>query len=976
MNEKQKNMSHPDDESTARKLNKVAEQTQASSQFAAELEEKLRSAHRPKSGWFTKLSPALGWMAVMVVLALVLSWSIKSLVPVPQPSGNGTPNGFICPVTQPNGSLPPGTQASETTSDTNLYGNGELWTVLKPDGKVYLFPENRRSDGLFEMVWPWYLGAEGQLTIEGKRLDGQTEPLQFVLAEPFKNFQGSTLIFSTPGCWEITGHLGQATLSFVTEILLDSGIPTPTAITTPNIVSNGTPTAIVEGGYDWRQTKLYLAVPLPASPAEVNVAVLKDEQPATMDTALALASQFGIQGDIFQIPGNSADSIAYLVSDGRQRLYVETSLKYDYYTDYGAFTYMNGDKNITEDKAAPIIDEFLKSHGLNFEYKLDNPHMSPGMMYVLPVSPEGLPVYRDYNIPARLEFIIDANGQVIRVTSYQVDYESVGSYGIRTAEEAFQQILDNSEVIHNGILEISRSSGISEAGFWSRSYPDNQTITIYGLPSSYPAAEPGRPPFVSIDRFTATGNTAGIENADPSAYIEATGQFIIENGIRKFHVDFWQVSALAESYISGTLRREGDRVILTADDNSAEYVIVDAPPDVPLNTKIPPDDHLAVGGVIVGDRFEWNSIQHYPAGSGGGGGGGSGTGFYKLNLSGTPVPFPSPTAQAGAGTGPTEYIVKEGDTCDSIATSFGVSIRNIISENNLAENCLIKIGDVLKIPGNSSSPSNAEQQIEGVRGILMVTIYKQADGSQRVEYGLYPKPNESPFFFASLQGSNIQELDAYHNRPIDIWGTVTGVDQNGMPQIQVERYEIPYPDLQFQILSGKQKLAELEGERGTLFTTSDGTTYAQLTSNGFPDSTILGEEGNDVILQTLAIPGDSFGGYPALRVFEGALVVNPNDSQPTELTGSAGKPNIVDETISAGMENYVPPTLTIEKVELVYYVPDPSYGSRNPNPGPYYLQPAWHFYGHYSDGSEASFLVQALKQEFLLPELEPYSGPG
>jgi hypothetical protein len=268
------------------------------------------------------------------------------------------------------------------------------------------------------------------------------------------------------------------------------------------------------------------------------------------------------------------------------------------------------------------------------------------------------------------------------------------------------------------------------------------------------------------------------------------------------------------------------------------------------------------------------------------------------------------------------------------------------------------------------------QRIERLRGILMVTIYKQEDGNQRVGYELYPKPNESPFFFATLEGSDVQKLEAYHNRPVDIWGTVTDVDQNGMPQIQVERFEIPYPDLQFQILTGKQKVAELEGERVALFTASDGTTYVQLTSNGFPDISMMGEEGSDVILQTLAIPGDSFGGYPALRVFDGAMAVNPKDGQPTQFTGSADQFNIVDETLQPDMEYYVPPTLTLEKVELVYYVPDPRTGRQGGGPDSQYLQPAWRFYGHYSDGSVAEFLVQALKQEFLLPELQPYSGPG
>lgn len=122
--------------------------------------------------------------------------------------------------------------------------------------------------------------------------------------------------------------------------------------------------------------------------------------------------------------------------------------------------------------------------------------------------------------------------------------------------------------------------------------------------------------------------------------------------------------------------------------------------------------------------------------------------------------------------------------------------------------------------------------------------------------------------------------------------------------------------------------------------------------------------------------GDTYREYPALRVFSGAMAENPKDGQPAQFTLTADKPNIVEESLQPGMENYVPPTLTIEKVELVYYVPDPRARRQTDDSDPQYLQPAWRFYGHYSDGSELEFLVQALKEEFLLPELEPYTGPG
>ena len=111
-------------------------------------------------------------------------------------------------------------------------------------------------------------------------------------------------------------------------------------------------------------------------------------------------------------------------------------------------------------------------------------------------------------------------------------------------------------------------------------------------------------------------------------------------------------------------------------------------------------------------------------------------------------------------------------------------------------------------------------------------------------------------------------------------------------------------------------------------------------------------------------------------MLNGVAAVNPKDGQPVEFTGSAEKIYIVDESVQPGTEDFMPPELTIESVELVYYAPEPRTRRGGAGSDTIYLQPAWRFYGHYSDGSQVEFLVQALKEEFLLPELEPYSGPG
>jgi LysM repeat protein len=844
-----KNQPKRDDEAISRKLKQVAEQTQAETQFAAELEETLRSAHRPRTGWlaamFPRVTPTLRWVALLILLAVVLSWSIRSLIPAPQPANDATP---VTPI-----------------RDT----------------------------------------------------------------------------------------------------------PSPEAELRPEV--NSTP-VLQEGGFDWRQTRLYLSVALPVSPVEAKIYQLKDEEPATIETALALAGHFGIQGEAYQIPGRVPGTFGYMLTDGKQRLYVQSNMKFDYYADYGTYSFMSGNMDITDEQAAPVIDAFLKAHGLDFAFQLVDPQINPGLFYILPLSPDGLPVYHDYNIPARLEVTIDESGQVILLTSYQVAFEETGSYGIRTAQDAFQKVLGQSNGMQNGILEIMRSAGRSEMGFWPRAYPDNQVLTLFGQPAFYSPAQPGGAPFVGIGQFTATGNTVGIETIDRTTYIEATGQFILENGIRKFNVESWKVAEQAESYLSGTLRQEGDRVILTADDGSGEYILPDAPADLlPLDTKIP-DEFLAVSGFVVDGRLEWNSIQYSPSGSGGGGGGGSGAGFYQLNLSGTPVPFPTPAAKPETG-GSAIYTVVEGDTCGAIGEAFGVSIQSIIAANNLSENCLIRLGDVLVIPPPGSHPANPliGTKLEKLRGIFNVTIYRQEDGTESKEYSFIGKDGDTNYFFV-LNGENLTELEKYHHRPLNIWATIQSADIFGTLVAQLERVEVPFPDLQIQILRGTQRTEVIDGQPVQLFTAEDGTTYVELyPSSDFSDS-ILGTPGDPVLHEALAIPDETYGGYPTIRIFSSVLATNPNEDDQAELSSTADQPIIVD--VEQDPQTYIPPALTIEKVELVYYVPDPTYASQDSNPGPHYIQPAWRFYGHYADGSEVSFLVQALEPEFLLPELEPYTGPG
>ena len=236
------------------------------------------------------------------------------------------------------------------------------------------------------------------------------------------------------------------------------------------------------------------------------------------------------------------------------------------------------------------------------------------------------------------------------------------------------------------------------------------------------------------------------------------------------------------------------------------------------------------------------------------------------------------------------------------------------------------------------------------------------------------KNGDGSFFYALLENVSFQALLTYHNRPLDVWGTVNYVDKNGIPVISVERYEAPYPGLKFQLINGTQRPVKLNGMPATVFTTDDGKSYVQMSTDGTLVNSFIGNVGDKVYAEVLLIPDEIVGGYPSMRVFNMGLAINPKNGEPTTITITADQPYVLEEALSP--ENYTPPVATIEKVELVYYIPDPQRTPPDPNADPQYIQPAWRFYGHYSNGDEFEILVQALKQEYLLPELAPYTPPG
>ncbi|HEX2996657.1 MAG TPA: LysM domain-containing protein, partial [Anaerolineales bacterium] len=622
-----------------------------------------------------------------------------------------------------------------------------------------------------------------------------------------------------------------------------------------------------------------------------------------------------------------------------------------------------------DEEARVIIDDFLQAHGFDFEYQIQKEYRSQGFYYIAPLTEDGKTIRFDNNMPSRWEVMIGSDKQIISVDSNQIDYERLGSYRIRSAQEAFQQIIDPSGSSANGIMESVHSGGILNENYWERSYPDNETITIYGYVSSFESIDPDKPAFVTLGDYTVTGDVPVVSS---ELLVEATGQLQTENGIRIFNVESWKPSTATEISVSGALQQEGDQITLISGAGE-KYPVTDIPSDVPMNIEID-QEQLMLTGVLADGTLIWSHIQYFPPGSNYGGGGGGGVGFYQLNLSGTPVPFSTSSAQTGANSGATAYVVRDGDTLGSIAYKFGVSVAELKQANGIGDDGIISVGQPLVIPPPPTPESLVGKRFEKQRGILIITLYPQPDGSSKHAFAFSSKNEDGSLLFGLLEGVPLDDVLPYQNRPIDIWGTVKSVDAYGMPTITVEKFEAPYPDLTFQLIEGTQKQIEIDGAPVMLLTTDDGKSYVQMTRDGLLDMSVVGEIGDRAVAEALLLPDEKFNDYPVIRIYSIALAKNSENDDLVPLTITSDQPYVAEAEVAT--EDYVPPDATIEKVELVYYTSDPRYMKPEAGTGTQYIQPAWRFYGHYSSGDEFEILVQALKQEYLLPEVVPVTPPG
>lgn len=791
--------------------------------------------------------------------------------------------------------------------------------------------------------------------------------------------RSSSFMFSFKQALPLLGWtMGLVALAFFLNWMIRGIVPTPPIpaanfTITPTVEMTLTPKSIEEvntpsrnDGYDWRGTKLYLSGPLPESPAEANVYQSKKDQQVAPEEALALANRFGLQGEMYTAYDYVFSVNDYYFTDGIQALQIYSNRRFTYTADLAKTSKLI--QFTPANDAETIIRDFLTARGFNFPFKI-TPTEFFGGYSVAPLTPDGLAIqYESFTFPPIL-VKLDENGDVLSIDATLVDYDSTptGTYGIISAQEALDIVLNDNE--QGGKSEFFHSAESKLPKTWYRSYPYNQPVTVYGYVSSNLPVDSSKPPFITIDGVPAVGNVTGLEQLERSTLIEATGQYLSQDGLRQFDVTSWNTN-IVPAYVSGTLRQDGDQIILISDDGSRkEYSLVDPPIDLPLAVK--PESQLTVNGVQVGEKIFWMDIQYSETVGHGGGGGGGGLGFYQLNLSGTPIPFPTSTVQPNIPGG--NYVVQENDTLAAIALNHGVTVEQLVEANGLPNSDQVYVGQVLLIPGLENS---AEQRVENLQGFLSISIHKSSDGSQITSYSVSVSDPSTQTYY-ELEGSNLSQLDPYQGLPIVVSGTIR--NNALIPTLSMDSYQIPFPDLQFQILKGTQQVQEIDGQLATLFTTEAGQSYIEfMTNTGQLNFSIIGVEGDLIQQEVLIVPDETFTSYPVIRVYSAGVTTSPKNGQQVELEITANQIPVYDDANNVEVPNYTPPSVTIDSIELEYFVNNPYYQVNDPNyeRRSMYIQPVWHFRGHYESGDAFDMLIQALKREFLSPKFSPGITPG
>jgi hypothetical protein len=661
-------------------------------------------------------------------------------------------------------------------------------------------------------------------------------------------------------------------------------------------VVEGTPEGDVYNSPLFPDNIIIMKVTFPASPGEAKVFTQNFEEALTIDTARAIAQQLGFDGNVYQAPSENPQITNYYVSDGVNRVLIYSPHYFYYEPNYQKSMESIKQDTPTTDEQISIAESFLKDHGLlDFSYRVETVDTIRGMVTFAQLIDGNPIIYGSLNYPA-ITVQVSPKGEIKAINYNVISLKEIDTYPIHTVEEAWQKVLasDYPKGVESG--ESSTSSEFNQV--WLPNYPQGQRIELFGYLEILQPAEVNGSPLVFLNNFPLSGNLTELaQSANSSKFMQIWGQFQPnDKGNLFFQVEGWQPSPFVDQTLKGVIQRQGDQGYLVVDDK--QWLIPGLPAEVPDGINV----YVRCITLENEASLDWSTIG--TALGGGGGGGGGGSGFFDLNLDRAPTPVPSPTE--------TPYPLPQ-------------------------------IGE----------------RFDGLQGNPYVTFFNNPDGSTKksVYMNLSPTEKWPGGLSLNLTGDGLAGIEAYHQLPVKIWGSITDLNQ-GNPIVTVERYEPVYPNLKGQAWMGTLELVSSGGKPVLLFTDQSGSKYVLNTSLESEAKTPTADV--PFIVEGVVYPDQTYEGYPVLHdfmMFEAQGIENLDNYEPQSIS-----PNTMEESSIRNGEG----TLTIERIELAYYTSDLRWGGNPDSSTPLvYAQPVWCFYGHYENGPEFEIIIQALSDEYL-----------
>lgn len=648
------------------------------------------------------------------------------------------------------------------------------------------------------------------------------------------------------------------------------------------------------------ETQVILQAGFPEAPGEVQLYRQSPWPELSAESALQVAQQLGVEGRLYTSPAGPPGAASYLVSDGFAQVFVQQAAPWFQYRAAAVAGEQPGAAPPAE-LALAAAEDFLKAHSLDaFEYQAKTQARAPGEVAFIQTLEGRLVSFPPLDAP-KVRVVVNAQFQATQVESNRVDFEPLGSYPVITAQQAWENAL--SPDTRSGLQLYETSLASSAIQTWRRAYPLDQDIELFGYARSYAAVDPGASPLIFFNDYPVTGNTQGlVEAAASNRFIQAWGQLQQDaQGRIFFQVTGWQGSFFPDQTLLGTIQRQNGQVYLVSLDQ--RWLLPQAPDDLPELTII------SAQGVILEEpeaTLEWSRLYAGPLGGGGGGGG---SGFAELNLSAAPA---APAQPAQPEPTPAPLVL-------------------------------------------------AGQRVEGAQGIPLVFIDLYSDGSTQVEVILHFDPSAAwpEGLTVRLDGPGLQEVDAYHNLPLRVWGEITQISDL-MPTLTVERFEPVYPDLKVEAWLGLLENLTLGDQQVLRLTTQAGEQFVLKTSIENPGADELpGAASDPAVVEGILIPGQMLGDYPVITDY--LVLPKPGLNDLSEYQPFSAAPIVSQKSGTAGERR----TAVITQIELVYITDDPRPVEPSASGMSDYAQPAWRFSGEYEDGSSFILLVQALSPQYL-----------